>query len=189
MAVTMMSASSSLPSFRRIPFLGEGVDLAGDDGRAFLPDRPEQVAVRHQAEPLLPGIVARREMRADVVVRTQRHLDAAEDQFLRALRLASAQLKEIHPEQHVAPADQVVGELCRQVAAQFVGERILRRPRHHVGRRTLQHGDVGGLLGHLRHQRHRGRPRADHHHALSRIVELVRPFLRMHDLSGEIRGP
>ena len=80
----------------------------------------------------------------------------------------------------------MIGELGGEILAQLVGERILRRPRHHVGRRALQHGDVRGGLGHLRHQRHRGRARADHHHALAGVVEILRPFLRMHDLAGEV---
>src|SRR3954454_13598796 len=166
--------------------LREGVDLVGDDGGALVADRLEQVAIGHQAQPLLPWIVARRKVLADVVFRPQRHLDATEDQFLGAVGLAAAELKEIHAEQHIAPADHVIGELRGQIAAQLVGERILRRPRHHVSRRALQHGDVRGGLGHFRHQRHRGRARPDHHHALARIVEGLRPFLRMHDLAGKV---
>ena len=127
-------------------------------------------------------------MRGDVVLRTERHLDAAEDQLLDPLRLAPGELEEIHAEQHVAPADQMIGELVRKVAPQFVGQRILRRPRDHVSRRALQHGDVGGLLRHLRHQRHGGGARADHHHALARIGEVFGPLLRVHDLAGEIGG-
>ena len=115
--------------------------------------------------------------------------DAAQDQLLGAVGLAAAELEEIHAEQHVAPADHVIGEFGREIPAQLVGERILRRPRHHVGRRALQHGDVRSGLGHFRHQRHGGRARADHHHALAGIVEILRPFLRMHDLAGEIRSP
>ena len=123
---------------------------------------------------------------ADVVFRPQRHLDAAEDQLLGAVGLAAAELEEIHAEQHVAPADQVIGELGGEFLPQLVGERILRRPRHHVSRRALQHGDMRRGLGHLRHQRHGGRARADHHHALAGIVEIFGPFLRMHDLAGEV---
>ena len=186
MAVTMMSASSSLPSFSRMPFLVKvSISLVTTEARFSL-DRLEQVAVGHQAQPLVPGIVARREMRGDVVVRTERHLDAAEDQLLDPRRLAPGELEEIHAPQHVAPADQMIGELRRQIAPQFVGERILRRTRDHVGRRALQHGDMRRLLGHFRHQRHRGGARADHHHAFSRVVDVVGPFLRMHDAAGKI---
>ncbi len=102
--------------------------------------------------------------------------------------LRRAELEEIHPEHHVAPADQVIGEFCGQLRAQFVGEWVLRRARDHIGRRALQHGDMRGLLRHLRHQRHRGRARTDHHHALAGVVDVVGPFLRMHDAAGEILG-
>ncbi len=77
----MMSASSSLPILQADAVSGEGVDLVGDDGGALVPDRLEQVAVRHQAQPLVPGIVARGEMGGDVVVGAERHPDAAEDQL------------------------------------------------------------------------------------------------------------
>ena len=106
-----MSASSSLPDFSLMPF-GVNVSIWSVTTEARLPlDRLEQVAVGHQAQPLVPRIVARREMRGDVVVRAERHLDAAQDQFLDPLRLAARELEEIHAEQHVAPADQVIGEL------------------------------------------------------------------------------
>ena len=168
-------------------FLSETVDLGGHDRSALVPDRLEQVAVRHQAQPLVPGIVARREMGGHVVVGTERHPDAAEDHLLDLGRLAARELEEEHAPEHVAPADHLIGEFGRQLRPQFVGDGILRRPRHHIGRRALQHGDVAGGLGHLRHQRHRRRARTDHHHALARIVDIVGPFLRMHDTAGEIR--
>ncbi|OIQ66792.1 hypothetical protein GALL_516340 [mine drainage metagenome] len=106
---------------------GEGIDLFGDDRGALLPDGIEQVAVGHQTEPLIPGIVARGEVGRDVVVGPERHPDAAEDQLLDPRRFAPCELEEIHAEQHVAPADQMIGELFRQITAQFVGEGILRR--------------------------------------------------------------
>ena len=116
-AVTMMSASSSLPSFSLMPFLVKvSISLVTTEARLSR-IALEQVAVGHQAQPLIPGIVARREMRGDVVVRTERHLDAAEDQLLDAGRLAPAELEEIHAQQHVAPADQMIGELGRQSCA------------------------------------------------------------------------
>src|SRR3546814_20196718 len=36
------------------------------------------------------------------------------------------------------------------------------------------------------HDGNRGRPRSDHHHLLARIVEILRPELRVDDLSAEI---
>ncbi len=80
----------------------------------------------------------------------------------------------------------MIGDFSPEIAPQLDRELILRRARDHIGRRTLQHGDVPGGLGHLRHQRHGGRARADHHHALAGIVEIFRPFLRMDDPALEI---
>jgi hypothetical protein len=101
---------NSLPSFSLMPLLVKlSISLVTTEARFFL-DRPEQVAIGHQAEPLIPGIVARREMRSDVVVRAERHPHAAEDQLLDPIRLAPGELEEIHPPQHVAPADQKIGE-------------------------------------------------------------------------------
>ncbi len=80
----------------------------------------------------------------------------------------------------------MIGKLRRQPRAQLVRDRVLRRARHHIGRRALQHGDMTGRPGQLRHQRHRGGARSDHHHALAGVVDVVGPFLRMHDAAGEI---
>ena len=90
---------------------GEGVDLCGRDGGAVFLDRLEQIAVGHQAQPLVPRVVAWREMGGDVVVGPERHPHTAEDQLLDLRRLAPGQLEEIHAPQHVAPADQMIGEL------------------------------------------------------------------------------
>ena len=57
-AVTMMSASSSSPDFSRMPVSVKRLDVVGDDRGAALADRAEQVAVGHEAQPLVPGIVA-----------------------------------------------------------------------------------------------------------------------------------
>ena len=165
----------------------KGVDLVGDDGGTLLADRLEQIAVGHEAEPLVPGIVARREMGRDVVVGAERHLHALEHQLLDLGRPAPAELEEEHPPHHVAPADDMIGKPRRQIAAQFVGDGVLRRTRHHIGRRALEHGDLRRLLGELRHQRHCGCARADHDDAFSRVVDVLGPFLRMHDAAGEIR--
>src|SRR3546814_5047524 len=59
------------------------------------------------------------------------------------------------------------------------------------GRGALEHRDVRrpltvALFGHRGHDGNRGRPRSDHHHLLARIVEILRPELRVDDLSAEI---
>ena len=43
-----------------------------------------------------------------------------------------------------------------------------------------------GLLRHGRHQGDRGCPAANDHHLLARIVEILRPVLRVHNLATEI---
>ena len=67
--------------------------------------------------------------------------------------------------------------------AQRVGEFVDIRPRVEVGRRTLQHRDVLAVVGHRRDQRRSGRTRTDHEHPLARVVEVVGPGLRVHDLA------
>ena len=51
--------------------LREALDMIGDDRHAPGVDLAEEIAVRHEAETLIPGIVARREMGRDVVVRPE----------------------------------------------------------------------------------------------------------------------
>ena len=53
------------------PLLGERLDLVGDDRRSALRQRLEQVAVGHQAQALVPRVVAGREVGVDVVARRQ----------------------------------------------------------------------------------------------------------------------
>src|SRR4051794_36913548 len=43
-------------------------------------------------------------------------------------------------------------------------------------------------FGHFRHQRHRGCTGADHYYALSGVIDVIGPLLRVHDAAGEIRG-
>jgi hypothetical protein len=50
-----------------------------------------------------------------------------------------------------------------------------------IGRRTLQHRHMGAILGDRRDQRRRGGAGADHDDLSVRVVEIVRPFLRVND--------
>ena len=63
------------------------------------------------------------------------------------------------------------------------------RERDDPGGGPLQHDGAGALAGERRDEGHRGRPRADHHHAPSRQLEVVRPELRVHDLAAEVLPP
>ena len=97
-------------------------------------------------------------------------------------------------ERHVLPARQVVGERLREDAPEGLGDGIDGGPRHHVGRRTLQHRDVCSPFGHGGDERDRGRAAADDDDALARVVEVSWPMLGMDEAaakalaSGEIRG-
>ena len=64
-AVTMMSASSSLPGLQLDAALGERLDPVGDDRDAAAAELVEQVGVRHDAQALVPRVVARVEVRVD----------------------------------------------------------------------------------------------------------------------------
>src|SRR5204862_678041 len=99
----MMSASSSLPSFSLMPPLVKvSISLVTTEARLSRIDLNRSPSGTR----LLPRIVARRKVLSRVVFRPKRHLDTAEDQLLGAVGLAAAELKEIHAEQHVAPAAQ-----------------------------------------------------------------------------------
>jgi hypothetical protein len=74
---------------------------------------------------------------------------------------------------------------ARQGAPQEVGEGVLGRHGRHVGRRALEHGDVGGLGGQRRHQGDGGGAAPDHHHPLAGVVEVGGPRLWVHDPPAE----
>ena len=55
-----------------------------------------------------------------------------------------------------------------------------------VRRRALQHRDVRAVGGDRRDQRRRGRAGADHDDLLARVVEILRPGLRVDDAALEV---
>ncbi len=167
------------------PLLGEALDLVGDHGGLAGADRLEEIAVGHQAEPLVPRIVARGEMLLDVDVRPEFGFRHPDDHLLGAFGFAPRGVVEIHLQQDVLPASQPMRETLGQFGVHPVGDLVLRRPRHDVGGRALQHRDMGGGVRHRRHQRHRRGAAADHHHALAVVGEVLRPLLRMHDGAAE----
>jgi hypothetical protein len=76
-AVTTMSAASSLPGLQAHAGGGEGLDVVGDHRRTAVAQHLEQVAVGHHAQALVPGLVGRREVRHRVAGRAElvaRHL-------------------------------------------------------------------------------------------------------------------
>ena len=89
----------------------------------------------------------------------------------------------------VLPADDRIDGAVREELAEQLGDRVFARQRDDVGRRALQHRHVGGVLGHRRDQRHRGRAAADHHHPLARVVGLLGPVLGVDDGALEVLDP
>ena len=77
------------------------------------------------------------------------------------------------------------GEPLGQRRAQRVGERVARGALDHVGRRPLQHHDMGGAAGERGDDRHRRRAAADHQHPLADVVDVVGPALRIDDAAAE----
>ena len=152
------------------PF-GESLDPVGDHRGPPVPDDLEQVAVGHQAQPLVPRVVHRLEVGVDVVPVRQlldRHLpDPAADHVGPAL----AELVDQRGHRDVLPPGDRVPAPRAEHPAQPDGDDVLSRHGQDVGGGALQHRHVLGLSGQGRDQRHRGRPAADHHDLLSRVVQ------------------
>ena len=127
-------------------------------------------------------------MGRDIVVGAEMIAHQAEQPLLGRLRLLARHAEEIHAEQHVLPPRQPVGKLGRQPPAQPVRDRVLRRARHDIARRTLQHCHVRGGFRHRRDERDGGGAAADHDDVLTRIVEVGGPELRVDDAAGEALG-
>ncbi|PHK11687.1 hypothetical protein VF09_06710 [Nostoc linckia z9] len=174
-----------LARFEQDALFGEAIDMTGDHRGAVRLDRLKQVAVGHQAEPLVPDIVAGREMRFHVISGRQLGGDAVEYPLVDLFWRLPGAAVEIHAEQYVLPARDPVGQARGKDAAQKVRDPVFGGARDHVGRRALQHHHVRGVLRHLGHQGHRRRTAADHDHALAAIVELLGPMLRVDDRTPE----
>ena len=122
-AVTMMSAFEQLAGFELDAVLDEAVDLVGDDGGLAAGDALEQIGIGHEGDALPPRPVARREMRLDVVVRTEHRADLADQLLLHLLRLVKAELGErILLEQDLAADDLVDPFLVDLQPAQLLGD-------------------------------------------------------------------
>ncbi len=166
--------------------LGEALDLVGDDARLALLHLLEEVAVRHEGDALAPGPVAGREVLGGELGADDRR-DARQQLLLRRLGVLERHAGEQLPHLQPLAAHDLVDPLLRDLErAQLVGHVVDVAPRHEVGRRALQHGDVGGLVGDRGDQRRGGRARADHHDPLALQVEVVRPGLRVDDAALEV---
>ena len=115
-AATMMSASSSWPDFSLIPFSVNVVDVIGDDRGLAAADRFEHVVVGHEAEPLLPRLVGRREVLLDRLLR-KLLFDALHQALLERFRPIAREAEEELLEEGADAAVDVVGHLRREAAA------------------------------------------------------------------------
>ena len=154
-------------------------DAIGDHLGPAPVDGLEQVGVGDQAQALVPRVVAGREMGVHVVAGPQVLAHLGEQLGLDPLRRHPGAVVEVMLHQHVLPAGDGVGQPLRQHLAQAVGDGVPIRARHHVGGRTLNHGHLGRLLRHGRHQGHGGGAAADHGDALAAVVKTLRPMLGM----------
>src|SRR5213079_1455129 len=100
--------------------------------RDAVADRLEQVAVGHQADALVPGVVLRLEVLVDVVAGRQRLRGGLEEQALDEPRAAAAELEERGGDEDVLPARDGVRGLARQHAAQEVRDWVLAGERDDV---------------------------------------------------------
>ena len=166
--------------------LREGRDPAGDHRGPLVPDGAEQVAVRHQAQALVPGVVDRLEMRVDLVPGRQLLDRHAADPVSHHLRPALAELVDQRGDEHVLPPDEGVGPARPDQGAQARVDRILGGQADDVAGRALQHRHVPGGLGHGRHERHRGRAAADHDDPFTRVIQVLGPLLRVYHLAAEV---
>src|SRR5581483_2617065 len=84
--------------------LGECLDLVRHDRGPALADRMEEITVRSEAEALVPGIVARREMGGDVVLGSELGAQPIQDHSPGTLRVPLADAIEVHAGEHILPS-------------------------------------------------------------------------------------
>jgi hypothetical protein len=177
----MMSAANSPPDCRRIPLLGKFRDMVCDDVSPAAAQGGVEVAIGYQAQALVPGLVAGREVAFYVEIRPQLFAQHAEQMPAKLLRMASALAIDPLLQARILPAGHRVGPAFRQQAAQDVGDSVHCRPRYHVSGRALQHGDFCRRCRQCWNQGHGSGPGADDHHALVAVVQLRRPMLGAHN--------
>ena len=124
-------------------------------------------------------------MRIDVVVGSESLAYSLENQVFDPLRLGTSALVERFAEEHVLLARQRVRHLLGKYFAQSIGDGIFVGSGHHIGRRALQHHNMGSRRRHCRNQSHRCCARTDDDDTLPGIVEIFGPFLRMDHRAGE----
>ena len=162
--------------------LGKAVDLVGHDrGLAGL-DPLKQIAVRNKGNALPPWPVARREVGGDVVIGSEISLDRRQQILLGRLRLFEGLAgKGILIVQDLPARDFMDPGFVDLKRAQGLGDLDGIAAGPEIGRRALQHGDMGAFAGDRGDQRRRGGAGPDHNDLFVLVVEIVGPFLRMND--------
>ena len=112
-------------------------------------------------------------------------LDQRQNPLFRFFRFSPREIVEVHLDQHVLPTHHRIGGARRQNLAQKIGNRILRGASDDVSRRTLQHRHMCCLVCKRWNERHCRCATSDHNNPLAAIFQVLRPFLRMHDLAAE----
>ncbi len=168
-AVTMMSASSRVPDFSRMPALREALDLVGHHRDLAVGDGLEHVAVRDEGQALLPGAVARREVALDVAVGADVAAHGGEQLLLHRLRLGDATPGEDGLlVEDLASHDLVDPRRIHLQPPQLVGDVDGVATDAEVCGRSLQHGDVSTVGRHRGDHRGRGGAGADDDDPLAR---------------------
>ena len=166
--------------------LSERLDVVRYDGRVARAEHLEQVAVRSEAEPLIPRVVARVEVGVDVDIRTGLRFRLCHHCSLEQVRLATGELVIDHAPKHVLPPRDPVGQALGQKRAQAQRETVFGGLRGNVRRRALEHRDVLCRLGERRHEGDGCGSTPDHHHSLPADLEVGRPELRVDHATLEL---
>ena len=147
----------------------------------------EEIAVRADAQSLVPGIVARAEVRLEghALGQLPPDLQAEDEARDRGEGLAEEEepARGHHPADALHLAVQRRGQDVAEPGALVVGQR------QDVRGRPLQHRDVGRLFGQLGQQRDGGGAAADDDHLLAGVVHVLGPELRVDDLTLEVVQP
>ena len=159
----------------------EGFDAVGDDLQAALAHGVKIIAVERDAQPFVPGRIARREI-GELRPGSQRLARKIHEIGLGLGRVLAHPAADQRPEHGLGLAHDAVRGGGGEPTAKGVGERRAGGTGKHVGRGTLQQRDVGAL-GERRRQSDRRGAAADHQHFAPRDVETLRPELRMHDFA------
>ena len=164
--------------------LGEGVDGPGDDVDRSVGDGLEEITAGHDAHPLIPRPVRRREVASDVEPVGQAARDVVYEHALHHVGLPLAESVEQRDRRLVLGARPPLRARRRQVLAERVGDRILARQRRVVARRSLHHRHVRATIGQRGDQRGRSRAAPDDGHSSAVDLEVARALLRVQELAS-----